>query len=68
MTPKEKAKQLYNKMWTFEDENDIESMSRYNAKQCALVCVNEIIEELNTIPFVNQNEYWQEVKKEINKL
>ena len=45
MTPKEKAKELVDKylnihlMYGMEDE----------AKECALICVDEIIEELNSV-------------------
>lgn len=72
MTPKEKAKELVNKMWgggakferPFNDEN---ALGADDAKECAIVAVNEIIEALpyNQIPkFI----YWKEVKTEIEKL
>jgi hypothetical protein len=58
MTPKDKAKELVDKMYGVTD---------YQAKQSALIAVDEIIkilsEDIN--PLVN---YWHEVKKEIEKL
>ena len=69
MTPKEKAEQLVEKMIIYHspDDKDYEA-----AKDCALIAVYEII-ELHKGMFMaereNQNEsYWQEVKKEIEKL
>ena len=63
MTPKEKAKELVNKM-AFE-------VCITDAKQCALIAVNEIKEAIFWHPFESPNfelEYWQEVKQEIEKL
>ena len=71
MTPKDKAEQLTNYYMPFCKNN-------YNdAKQCALIAVDEILTELaytqnyvedamNKIQFYIS--YWQEVKKEIEKL
>ena len=64
MTPQEKAKELVDKMYGVTD---------YQAKQSALVAVDEIIENLVNISegiftFIYDVEYWQEVKKEIEKL
>lgn len=70
MTPKEKAQELFDKyatyvvMWTggIEVENQ-------NCKQCALIAVDEII---NNDGFTRHDdsltEYWQEVKQEIENL
>jgi hypothetical protein len=38
------------------------------AKQCALIAVDEMIEELIVTDFANRFPYWQEVKQEIQKL
>jgi hypothetical protein len=62
MTPKEKAKDLVDRYyWTFGDgylgEQHI---------QCALIAVDEMIKELERC-FIH-NEYWQEVKTEIEAL
>jgi hypothetical protein len=59
MTPKEKAKELVEKyaIWSWNE-----------AKQCALIAVDEI---LKALPEDYQNDiwsYWQEVKQEIEKL
>lgn len=69
MTPKEKAKELvdrYYRLFSVELENTIDYTE---AKQCALIAVNEIIGTLS--PYLGDNNamiYWNEVKKEIEKL
>ena len=68
MTPKEKAEELvhqFDLMQTY-----VEGFSLENAKQCALIAVDEIIENdkknYGTDGFVVN--YWREVKQEIEKL
>ena len=64
MTPKEKAQELYNKFYnTSSHQHHVESR-KDNAKQCALIAVDEI---LKTNPYKARN-YWHEVKTEIEKL
>lgn len=58
MTPKEKAEELYRKMYT-QHSNIYPS----TAKKCALIAVNEIL-NIGCVDI----EYWVEVKKEIEKL
>ena len=77
MTPKEKAKELVDKyfyLFSVELENTIEN---YEAKECALIAVDEIIECTPSVDMYPPNcqsihsrvrEYWQEVKQEIEKL
>jgi len=58
MTPKEKAEDLVDKYYEFNNIN-------YEcAKECALIAVDEI---LKTNPYKARN-YWHEVKTEIEKL
>jgi len=72
MTTKEKAQELFNKFRQFahHDTSQIGSyqlqQEMYNAKQCALIVVDEIL-NLDSGDAVDKN-YWQEVKQEINKL
>lgn len=71
MTPKEKAEELILKYLRI-DNNTQEWFNKYIAKQCALIAVDEIM-SLNSYLYPikdldNKNEYWQEVKEEINKL
>ena len=74
MKPKEKAKELYYKMqldWACDScHNDW-------AKECALIAVDEILKRVRSVDTMppncqeineNSKEYWQEVKKEIEKL
>jgi len=77
MTPKEKAEELINKFNKVEiyisiEPTDIECELKHTqgntAKQCALITVDEIL----SIKIVRKDElideYWEEVKKEIEKL
>lgn len=57
MTPKEKAKELVSKMLFCYQGN----IDEYTAKQCALIAVDEMIQETG-------GKYWYDVKKEIEKL
>ena len=59
MTPKEKAEDLYNRMLPKSGV-----VFKLQAKQCALVAVDEIIKALGTVDKM----YWEEVKQEIEKL
>jgi hypothetical protein len=73
MTAKEKAKQLVGDFRihaTSRAENDgyCEYTRIESSRQCALICVDEMI-NCNTIYMEGcYIEYWQEVKQEINKL
>ena len=68
MNTKDKAIELVGKMCLLDcrDENII------IAKQCALICVYEMIKELTEeiSPSVHgfRHNYWKEVEQEINKL
>jgi hypothetical protein len=76
MTPKEQAQELINKY----SEHSYISLTNnpttsYHKKQCALICVDEILESKPTSKVHTfkcdlkiSREYWQEVKEEINKL
>jgi len=67
MTTQEKAKELFDK---FYQEAPLDEIKFYSndvmAKQCALIAVDEIINEFYTHPIAKI--YWQEVKTEIQKL
>ena len=62
MMPKEKAKELVRKYYTFGLNNPAQSFSWYECKECALIAVNEI---LNVIHTNMEDKYWEEVKQEI---
>ena len=59
MTPKEKARELVDKY------HKIHAINNYEVKQCAIIAVDEII---NEAVYEKQYNYWQEVKQEINNL
>lgn len=67
MTPAEKAKELVEKFIEFADG------SHEWAKQCALICVDEVMDSITAeadglnIAF-DKTLYWSEVKEEIEKL
>jgi hypothetical protein len=65
MTPQEKAEELVLK-YLRVDNNTREWFNTYIAKQCALIAVNEVKDNLPLI--LNIQEYWQEVKNEIIKI
>jgi hypothetical protein len=83
MTPKEKAQELFDKyyrlfnnfpnyQYVIENLNTIQDEKLYTTKECALIAVDEI---LKTNPYEWDGEdlnstinYWEEVKKEIEKL
>lgn len=72
MTPQEKAKELFDKycyaIRTEENESGYFTNVKHS-KECALISVEEILQEIdNTTLSCVQTEYWQEVKEEINKL
>jgi hypothetical protein len=64
MTAKEKAIELVDKMYS-KSEPDFNGMSYYEAKDCAIVAVDEILLGYMGNPKVK---YWKEVKQEIEKL
>jgi hypothetical protein len=73
MTPKEKAKDLYNKFLRYVPAE--EEFEHEYSKQCALLAVEEIIPIVNSYENAlsasqqsNYLEYCYEVKKEIEKL
>jgi len=77
MTPKEKAIELYNKMYEtgFKPKNAL--IRTEQAKECALIAVDEIIASnpkiiikwaFSGIKEFDSISYWQEVKQEIEKL
>jgi hypothetical protein len=63
MTPKETAEQLVEK-YSYLDGNH---NSYHYDKQCALICVDEILNAVTTIAD-KKYDYWQEVKKQIELL
>jgi hypothetical protein len=76
MTPKEKAFELAHKFRLLEirtSENSHMMISMADAKQCALIAVDEIIDsepqyEWSNDYWKNPNDFWQEVKREIENL
>tara|TARA_R110001606_G_scaffold319613_1_gene466543 strand:- start:2259 stop:2450 length:192 start_codon:yes stop_codon:yes gene_type:complete len=63
MTSKEKASELYEKMWGVYQHDPV-------AIECALICVDEIIEALRINDWQNRLviDMYEEVKQELNKL
>jgi hypothetical protein len=71
MTPQEKAKELFNKMYNTDDPMGNYPMCFDTAKQCALIAVDEIINSIVITDLTtaeNQFIYWEEVKQQIEKL
>jgi hypothetical protein len=81
MTPKEKATELFDKFRVkVHDRDGTSAMNGFEAKQCALIAVDELIKyhddlmdvvryELpSNIVAVIPYKYWDDVKQEIEKL
>jgi hypothetical protein len=75
MTPQQKAKQLLHEYrMLFMDEGEDygeEILVSVLSKQCALIAVDEILEEalgLDDNDYQSKSDYWLEVKQEIEKL
>jgi len=71
MTPKEKAKELVEKFELIERAERYEDeLNLFEAKQCALICVEEILNDNPNIYDSDRlnHKYWKEVKEEIEKL
>jgi hypothetical protein len=71
MTAKEKANHILDKFWLMDKVEPM--LTKEQAKQCALIAVDEIIlanphsNPLNTDVHSTMS-YWQEIKHEIEKL
>jgi hypothetical protein len=79
MTPKEKAEQLVCKFHLVNSESVelitgeydlLHSLSQDDAIECALICVDEMMELLSNDSWRNRNElmFYEEVKKQIHAL
>ena len=78
MTPKEKAEELIDKFYIkVYDREGTSAMNEFEAKQCALIAVDEILNDysyMQNVRNANSNQihsrrvYWQEVKQEIENL
>jgi len=72
MTPKEKAKELFDKYWTLIAYKIEGSVGRLVIKQCTLIAVDEIIKAVDnpdeTYLMKDDVNYWKEVKQEIESL
>jgi hypothetical protein len=69
MTPKEKANELVDRMYNVDFHDDAREIAmRYpHAIKCALVAVDEILNEYWSHD-TKRRDWWQEVKQEIEKL
>lgn len=71
-SPKEKAKQLFDKFMKPIDGWHKYPMCFDTAKQCAIIAVDEIIKETDTyydtLIASERKLYWEQVKKEIENL
>jgi len=69
MKAKEKAEELIRKYYTFGINKEGQTLSWNECKQCALVAVDEVLNEENH--FIQTDAhflYWEEVKQEIENL
>jgi len=75
-SPKEKAKEIFEKMYSAEDPISKYPMCFDTAKICAIIAIDEIIESSPSLPILSDNGYlysdieeskiyWMEVKNEL---
>ena len=65
-TPKEKAQELFEKYNNYLQQEMYCVVYVSNAKQCAIICVDEIL-DLDFFSLEGR-EYWEEVRKELELL
>jgi hypothetical protein len=73
MTPKEEAEELVGKYQKLDIEiggqyDGYLTMKIYDAKQCALIAVDEILHYAKAHGFIELTNYYEEVKQEIENL
>lgn len=81
MTPKEKAQELFDKMYMVDDPIGNYPMCFDTAKQCALIAIDEAVEYekriIKEVQFLSdiaghafrcEGLYWEQVKQEIEKI
>ena len=71
MKAKDKAQEIFNKMYQIDDVMGNYPMCFDTAKQCGLIAVDEIINVIEFMAESNEPDklpFWQEVKQEIRKL
>lgn len=68
MIAKEKAKELFDKMYIVDDPMGNYPMCFNTAKQCALIAVDLVIENIEDDYMHYELDYWQEVKREIEEI
>ena len=67
MTPKEKAIKLVKKFEKVTDDIDVGNYRDIN-KRCAMIMVDEMLDELDRYCYTFSVKWWREVKEEIEKL
>lgn len=75
MTAKDKAKEIFETFYKVKDPLNKYPMCFDTAKECALICVDEIFMLIKdadphelSYEFISIKDYWDDVKKEIKKL
>lgn len=66
-TPKEKAYQIYDNMYNVKSHN-FHNMKEEDTIQCAIIAVDEVLNVLFDYGTNEINDYWEEVKHEIENL
>jgi hypothetical protein len=70
MTPREKANEIFDKMYEADFVNDDYPMCFETARQCSIIAVDEILD--SSLYYFDEMDkyviYWQQVKNEIEKL
>lgn len=64
---KQKGLEIYNLMYSVRS-NSASDITKHFAKQCALIAVDQISEELESQRVFEKYDFWQQVRTEIEKL
>jgi len=68
LTPKEKAYELVNNIMAVNLPNPIFGLNTIESKKFAIICVNEILNDILLSKYYARYRFWEQVKKEIELL
>ena len=69
ISPEEKAKELLNKFFNKDFENIWNTkIAKYEAKQCALLCVNEVLSLYADNKYDSRYSYYEAVQMELHRI
>jgi len=67
MNPKEKAREMYFRFYPLTADGAYNVKNSTDAKKCALICLDYVIDALSFIDNKREQQWWNEVKNQIEK-